>query len=366
MTRQLLFGLSLLLLTIFATPTQAQSLPAVEMPPTAYLTLNLDAGQPLDPFIVSLNGGGPVAANTLVGGCVGYIPEAPTLTVNWSGESEFVEVFFYSEHDPVLVVETPDGIFHCVDDANELLLDPVVQVNNPPPGAYKIWVGSFDEGQLLPGILVLTTRPEINLGTFDLDNLVRREPIAEDLIETESGDPPLSPSAALTRTTGIMRTEPPTYTHVSLTPAHLPLTTTVTVSGTTPTFEYRSENETCNGLIEQLPSLVFDWEDDSEMLNIFFAGSLDATLFIETPDGTILCNDDSLRDAVTNDDLAEEVNLNPIITISDPPPGHYYVYVGRLEAEGVVEGVLTVTDSATAEPPVLGDQPMLEDLDEEE
>lgn len=49
----------------------------------AFLTMNLRAGFPLDPFVVSLNGGGEIDASTLDPECVGFITEAPTFAVNW-------------------------------------------------------------------------------------------------------------------------------------------------------------------------------------------------------------------------------------------------------------------------------------------
>src|SRR5262245_20002239 len=55
--------------------------------PTAYVTLNLAAGFPLDPFFVSVNGGGEVDASTLASGCTGYVNTEPTVTLNWTGEA---------------------------------------------------------------------------------------------------------------------------------------------------------------------------------------------------------------------------------------------------------------------------------------
>ncbi|MEZ4834599.1 MAG: hypothetical protein R2873_21855 [Caldilineaceae bacterium] len=137
-----------------------------DTPPRAFAAIDLSAGFPLDPLLISLNGGGDIDVSDWGDECVGFVTELPTVTLNWTGESDFVEAFFYSDHDPVLVVETPSGEFLCNDDANEAILDPVVQIDDPEQGRYNIWVGSYDEGQLLPGLLVLTTRHEVNIGTF--------------------------------------------------------------------------------------------------------------------------------------------------------------------------------------------------------
>ena len=186
MRRTTLFLAVAMLALLMATVALAQdSATTDEDAPEAYITLNLEAGYPLDPFLVSVNGGGDVAASTLSEECTGYVNADPTVALNWTGEADFVEAFFYSDHDPVLVIQTPDGEFLCNDDANAQLLDPVVQIDDLTSGRYSIWVGAADEGHLLPGILVLTTRPELNVGTFALGELVRRESIPEEPTELE-------------------------------------------------------------------------------------------------------------------------------------------------------------------------------------
>ncbi|MBK8049151.1 MAG: hypothetical protein IPK16_19750 [Anaerolineales bacterium] len=51
----------------------------------------------LDPFIVSINGGGEVDASTLDPACNGFINDKPVLLVNWTGKAERVNIFYYSE-----------------------------------------------------------------------------------------------------------------------------------------------------------------------------------------------------------------------------------------------------------------------------
>ena len=154
-----------------------------------FITMNLAAGYIMDPFFVSIQGGGTLDASDLGEGCTGFVNEAPALSVDWEGEADFFELFYYSDHDPVMVVETPAGDYLCADDANELLLDPVLQIDDPAQGVYNIWVGSFDEGQQFPGILVITGRPEVNIGTFDLASLVRRATLPEDQLEAGGAAP---------------------------------------------------------------------------------------------------------------------------------------------------------------------------------
>lgn len=329
----LLLSLGILSATVTFAQGGGQTIPPVEEPPIAFITLNLEAGFPLDPMILSVNGGGDVDASTLDAGCVGYINEDPVVTLNWSGTAEFVEVFFYSDHDPTLVIQTPDGAYACNDDANDLLLDPSIQANNPPAGEYKIWVGSYAAEQLIPGFLVLTTKPEINIGTLDIGGLVQRELIAEDELEQHEANAAASPAQAMK-----LRVAPPAEIAEEES-----ITESLSVSGTVPAFGISVPGQLCNGFIHDEPDYSFSWQSDADFLRIFFEGDDDATLFVEGPDGAIRCNDDF---------VAGE-NLNPVVDIEQPLAGQYFVFVGRLDLEAEVNGTLTVSQSANVQPNVL-------------
>ncbi|MEI2693422.1 MAG: copper resistance protein NlpE N-terminal domain-containing protein [Anaerolineae bacterium] len=138
------------------------------------VSIDLEAGFPLDPTFVSVQGGGEIDISLLSSECVGFVNRQPVVTVNWSGDAPFVEAFFVSDSDPTLAILTPDGQLLCNDDANEDLLDPVIEISEPVTGTYQIWVGSYAKGQLIPGVLVLTTDPDVNIGTFNLGALIRR------------------------------------------------------------------------------------------------------------------------------------------------------------------------------------------------
>ena len=62
-----------------------------------------------------------------------------------------------------------------------------------------------------------------------------------------------------------------------------------------------------------------------------------------TPDGQVLCNDDSVTGT----------NINPLVTIANPSAGRYAVFVGRIDEEKPLSGTLTVVESADAQPEVL-------------
>jgi hypothetical protein len=331
MKRIIPFLVLLLIATAFAPAAFAQE---AEKAPEAFLSINLAAGFPLDPFLVSVNGGGGVAASTFSEECKGFVNDAPTITVDWSGEADFVETFFYSDHDPVLLVELPDGSYLCNDDANPLLLDPVVEIDNPQNGRYNIWVGSYAPNQLIPGLLVITTKPEINVGTFSLEGLVAREPIPENLNRR-----PLRP---LVSALALALEE----ADVSATDLEAGLETVVEAlssEGNLAAFELAVGELLCNGFVNEDPDYIFDWEGEGDILRIFFEGDRDATILVSGPDDALFCNDDY---------VAGE-NLNPLVDIPNPAPGRYSVFIGRLGTETPVAGDLTVVDSVESEPAIL-------------
>lgn len=332
-TLLLLVGLAALLLlapTALAqnTPTTADEQESTT--PKAFVTLDLEAGFPLDPLIISLNGGGKVDAGSYGETCVGYVAENPTVTLNWTGDTDFVEAFFYSNHDPVLVVETPAGDYLCNDDANNLLLDPVIELGDPEHGRYNIWVGSHAPDQLLPGVLVLTTRPDVNIGTFRLDNLITRAALPEDLVEAHE----VNTGKLMTQTAEGDATLAVEWS------AEEELTHTLTVSGTVPAFDLSTPGVMCNGFIHTLPDFVFNLSDTPDHLRIFFEGNRDATLLVQDPNGAHFCNDDH---------IAGE-NLNPVVDIPQPATGQYYVFIGRVQIDEEISGLLTVSGSVEFNP----------------
>ena len=304
---------------------------------SAYVSLDLAAGFPLDPFLVSVNGGGSVDASQFGEGCTGFVNDAPTVSLNWEGETDFVEAFFYSASDPVMVVQTPAGDYLCSDDANEMLLDPVIEMAQPANGRYNIWVGSYTPEQLIPGLLVLTTRSEINLGTFDLASLVQRTPIPEDVLVPEEVAPRRAEIAAGRATAATMAEAAAVLSNEDIIDG---VKQNVTAEGSVPAFELRADDVFCAGFIGEESDFSFDLEAEGDRLRVYFEAQADSTLVVQLPDGTYLCNDD----AVTGD------NLNPLVEIPAPSSGRYNVFVGRLQLDEPITGELFVVESSTQMP----------------
>ncbi len=329
--------LSLLLLSLlFAATASAQQrtpAPAGEQPP-AFITIDPQAGIPLDPFFLSLKAGGTVDASTLDKSCVGSITKNPSVAVDVKGQPDVVKAFFYSDGDPVLVVQLPDGTYRCNDNTNRLLLDPTVQVDDPQPGHYNIWAGSRKAKQPVPGILVLTTQPGVNVGNFRLADLVKRPAIPETLPDFPVLNPELRDRLVNAAKAAAARAP-------TLSAGGPAVTQPVGADGSLPVAGFLQGRADCNGFVRVAPSYLFNWQGNSQNLRIFYEGNHDTSLIVRGPGagGTFYCDDD-----------VQQGNNNPLVDIPNPAPGTYAVWVGRVSTRNPVTGTLTITESPKLAP----------------
>lgn len=307
--------------------------PDAENPePSAYLTLDMQAGFALDPFLVSLNGGGEVDASTLDDACVGYINDRPVLTANWTGAVDALRIFFYSDSDSTLVIQRPDGSYACADDVDENVLDAELVAEQPAAGTYKIWVGSYEPEQLIPGLLVITARPDLSLSAFDPRSLVKRQPIP---VAEETPAP-----AEMAAKEAISETQPVEANPVAEGDT---ITATVTAQGLTPSFEISGEDAVCGGMIGDEPDFVVDVQEGVAALRILFEAEQDTSLLVVHGDEGSFCADDD----------AEALNANPALDIEAPTPGLYGIFVGRFQEDEPITGTLTITTDPTLQPAIL-------------
>ena len=320
-------------LAVVATAGRA-AVAAQQAPATAFITLNAEAGFPLDPFIVSLQAGGPVDASAVAEGCKGFLTKNPALSVDYKGKAEILKIFFYSDGDPVLLIQTPDGKFVCNDNTNPALLDPTVTLTKPAQGRYNIWLGSALARDLIPGFLVFTSKGDVSAGDLALQNLVRRP--------AQPAVLPLSNrlTAAATR---VAEAEAAVKPAGKLTPGGGPLTAQVSATGNLPAPEVATGGIYCGGLIAVAPNYAFEWSGQAKALGVMFEGDSDATVIVRTPDGKFVCADDA----------AGSANLNPLVVLAGPTAGRYLVWVGRVDPAKPVTGKLTVASTADLKPAIL-------------
>lgn len=338
----MLAGVALLAL-LAATPLLAatQGQPAAQeadtplADPAADVTramIDLRAGFILDPFILPVIGAGDLAAGDVLEGCNGFVNAEPNVMVNWAGEAERLAFFGYSDSDPVLVVQLPDGSFVCNDDAGLNTTDPLLVIDNPAEGAYNIHVGTAQEGEPALGFLGITGMDMDDLALADLDlrpMLTRRaRPQAQPL-------PRLDPATLLVSRPGI-------FGAAALQPGFEPISKFAAGGGDISAFSFENGQLACAGYISLIPSYTFSWTGDAEAVRIFFEAREDSALAVITPDNQLLCNLNATEDT-----------LNPLVDIDAPVVGRYKVYIASMTPDNVVIGRLTVTGDTDAAPAVL-------------
>ncbi|MFN8379586.1 MAG: hypothetical protein U0452_13040 [Anaerolineae bacterium] len=141
---------------------QVQSLPTASALATGplnpyaepnYGSAALNSGNP--PYVVAVVGGGEQDASKANSSCVGAVSAQPDFRFDWGGAAIPLRLFVTGEGDPTLVVLGPDGVFRCNDDSSNSVF-PTVDIPAALPGAYAVWVGSYDTAATAPGRLTIT------------------------------------------------------------------------------------------------------------------------------------------------------------------------------------------------------------------
>lgn len=102
--------------------------------------VTLSAGFDDDPLQRRFRGGGPNDASRLPGSCTGNVGTAPDFRVTYTAGSAPLIFRSISTADTTLVINGPDGRWHCDDDSFGDL-DAEVSFNRPQSGVYDIWIG---------------------------------------------------------------------------------------------------------------------------------------------------------------------------------------------------------------------------------
>lgn len=125
-------------------------------------TISLSTGFMPDPKVAQGRSGGARDAATISPGCAGWIDAAKPDHI-FIAQTPFGANFRILAHstaqpsqDITLVIQKPDGTFMCNDDAAPPATDPVLAGNSLLPGVYKIWVGSYQQGQFADYRIALT------------------------------------------------------------------------------------------------------------------------------------------------------------------------------------------------------------------
>lgn len=119
-------------------------------------SVTLVSGFTPDPYYRPLQSGGDIdAARVSNGACQGFITEAPDFRVNFTAGDQGLDLTFSvnARADTTLVINGPDGQWHCDDDSGNGGLNPSYTFSRPPSGQYDVWVGTYGGARLEPATL---------------------------------------------------------------------------------------------------------------------------------------------------------------------------------------------------------------------
>lgn len=97
-----------------------------------------------------------------------FIDAAPSFRLTLEGDDEagsfrflrlYADAPMGSRTDPALLVQQPDGSWRCIDDShvgNYQGVMPILDLEDPGPGDYDIWVGSYLRNPAEPATLYVT------------------------------------------------------------------------------------------------------------------------------------------------------------------------------------------------------------------
>lgn len=292
--------------------------------------ITLEAGFILDPYLLRVVGSGDTAASEMDESCAGFVSATPNIVINWTGDTDALYLFTYSDSDPVLVVETPEGEILCNDDADDQVIDPLITLEDPADGTYNVFVGSYVENEPAMGFLVMTEMDvQDELAEIDLMPLLdRREHADEEMLLPEIG-----PAHLAIEDGGV-------FGNSALEPGFETIEVFAAGGGDLSTASFDDLDDECSGFVSLVPAYSFSWTGGGN-LTTFFEAEEDTSFIIVTPN-EIVCNDNAADD-----------NLNPAVTIAGASEGNYFIFIGVHTPNTVTTGTLTITADGDAGPGVL-------------
>ena len=115
--------------------------------PANYGSASLQAGFTPDPYRVNVVAGGSRRADEARSGCAGWVSSAPDFELQYSAGSSLPLILSAaSSSDTTILVNDPNGNWHCDDDGGNSGLNPALTFHNPPSGTYDIWIGAYSQG----------------------------------------------------------------------------------------------------------------------------------------------------------------------------------------------------------------------------
>ena len=122
-----------------------------------YGTVELRGGFSPDPHVTALQAGGELSVARSLG-CEAFISEPPDLELQYTSPGSLLAFFVESVHDTTLLINGPDGDWHCNDDFSDSMgVNPGIVFDDPQEGIYDIWVGVYSKSEAYgEGELIIT------------------------------------------------------------------------------------------------------------------------------------------------------------------------------------------------------------------
>ena len=118
--------------------------------PATFFDEAIVAGFRPDPVDYPLQAGGYLIAGNVVDNCAGFVAEAPDVRITYEAGSQYpLRVFVEGRADTTLLINQPDGQWLCNDDRVEGDLNPEIFFAQPMAGQYDIWVGTYEDPDVL-------------------------------------------------------------------------------------------------------------------------------------------------------------------------------------------------------------------------
>ncbi|MBO6795537.1 hypothetical protein [Maricaulis sp.] len=115
--------------------------------PALYGSVSLNSGFAPDPYRVNVVSGGQFAASDVRSGCRGWVAGPPDFELSFSAGSLPLIISANSSSDTTLLINDPNGNWHCDDDGGNAGLNPALTFHNAMSGTYDIWIGSYRQGE---------------------------------------------------------------------------------------------------------------------------------------------------------------------------------------------------------------------------
>ena len=260
-------------------------------------------------FRLEMISGGSIDSSYLGNNCVGFAASSPDFRFQLADASELLTITFAADEnsdDTTIVVNTPDGAWHCNDDFSESSLNPGLELGGAASGQYDVWIGSYNAEEFIAGTLTISD------AGYSASSALGRDPVFN------------------------LRAEPH-YGSTSLNVGFLPDPHRVSVTaGGSVNVSSQNLGSACTGYAASAPDFRINWSGNTNSLHFYFIADIsgeDTTLLVNGADGQWHCNDD-----------AHSTTLNPGISLGSVPAGIYDIWIGSYSEDEWISGELNISE----------------------